>query len=193
MEKEKKRNLLGTFIITSIVYIVLGVFMVVYPDKTANGIRIIFGIGMLVYGLINVISFFLNHDTEENLFLELVLGVIGIGLGIFALVPTDLISKIIFYTIGGVLIIDSLVNLKRSFNLKAMGHSRWYFFTVAAIIGMILGILCVVLYHSMREVVIVFIGISLIYEGISSLLTIFFDWRNKKKITRELSRYDDRD
>ena len=85
-EKPNKRNLIGTFIIASIAYIVLGVFMVAKNEVVADGINVVFGIIMLIYGVINVISFFLNKDDEENLFLELAMGVIAVGLGIFALI-----------------------------------------------------------------------------------------------------------
>ena len=65
-EKPNKRNLIGTFIIASIAYIVLGVFMVAKNEVVADGINVVFGIIMLIYGVINVISFFLNKDDEEK-------------------------------------------------------------------------------------------------------------------------------
>ena len=42
-EKPKKKSMLGTFIIAAIAYIVLGVFMVAYPDKAAGGFRVVIG------------------------------------------------------------------------------------------------------------------------------------------------------
>lgn len=189
-EKPKKKNMLGTFIIAAIAYIVLGVFMVAYPDKAAGGFRVVIGIILMVYGIINVISFFLNKDSEENLFMELALGVLAIGLGIFALVAPDTVEMVIFYAIGAVLIVDGVVNLKRAFNLKSMGFHRWNVFLIAAIIGVILGILCITLYNAFETAVIILIGISLIYEGVTSLVTICIDARTRKKISTELMRVD---
>lgn len=189
-EKPKKKNMLGTFIIAAIAYIVLGVFMVAYPDKAAGGFRVVIGIILMVYGIINVISFFLNKDSEENLFMELALGVLAIGLGIFALVAPYTVEMVIFYAIGAVLIVDGVVNLKRAFNLKSMGFHRWNVFLIAAIIGVILGILCITLYNAFETAVIILIGISLIYEGVTSLVTICIDARTRKKISTELMRVD---
>lgn len=188
MAKDKtKRSVLGTFIIASIAYIVLGVFMIVNSQKIADGINIVFGIVMLVYGIINVISFFLNKDTEENLFLELALGVIAVGLGVFSLCAPDIIQKIVFYTIGAILIIDGLVNAKRAFNLKSMGFNGWIALLVIAAIGIILGILCIVLYMNMENAILMFIGISLVYEGIAGLITMLMVARIKKKVEKELA------
>lgn len=186
-EKSKKRSMLGTFIIASIAYIVLGVFMVVNSQKIADGINIVFGIVMLIYGIINIITFFLNKDTEEKLFLELALGVIALGLGIFALCAPDIIQRIVFYTIGAIIIIDSLVDMKRSFNLKSMGFNRWYVLLIIAAIGVVLGILSIVFYMNMGNAIVMFIGISLIYEGIASLITMLLVSRTKKKVEKELA------
>ena len=193
-EKPNKRNLIGTFIIASIAYIVLGVFMVAKNDVVADGINVVFGIIMLIYGVINVISFFLNKDDEENLFLELAMGVIAVGLGIFALIWGEKTTEILFYAIGAVIVVDSVVNIKRAFNLKTMGFPRWNYFLIAALIGLLLGILCILFYNFWAKAIVIFIGIALVYEGLSSLIIIFLDSRTRKKVTKDLARYDhDRD
>ncbi len=193
-EKPNKRNLIGTFIIASIAYIVLGVFMVPKNEVVADGINVVFGIIMLIYGVINVISFFLNKDDEENLFLELAMGVIAVGLGIFALIWGEKTTEILFYAIGAVIVVDSVVNIKRAFNLKAMGFTRWNYFLIVALIGLLLGILCILFYNFWAKAIVIFIGIALVYEGLSSLIIIFLDSRTRKKVTKDLARYDhDRD
>ena len=176
-EKPNKRNLIGTFIIASIAYIVLGVFMVAKNEVVADGINVVFGIIMLIYGVINVISFFLNKDDEENLFLELAMGVIAVGLGIFALIWGEKTTEILFYAIGAVIVVDSVVNIKRAFNLKTMGFPRWNYFLIAALIGLLLGILCILFYNFWAKAIVIFIGIALVYEGLSSLIIIFLDSR----------------
>ena len=168
--------------------------MVAKSQEVADGINVVFGIAMLIYGVINVIAFFLNKDDEENLFLELALGVVAVGLGIFALVAQDFMMKILFYTIGAVLIVDSVVNIKRAFNIKSMGYPRWNYFLIVSLVGLLLGILCILFYKFWGKAIVIFIGISLVYEGLSSLIIIFLDSRMRKKVTKELARYNnDRD
>lgn len=188
--RPNKRNMLGTFVMASIAYIVLGVFMVVKSQAVANGLNDVFGVVMLIYGVINIIAFFMNKDADENLFMELATGVIAIGLGVFALVAQDLMQQILFYVIGGVLVIDAIVNIKRAFNLRAMGFSRWNFFLIVAVIGLLLGVLCIVFYSIMPQSIVIFFGIALIYEGIISLITILIDSRTRKKVTQDLVRLE---
>ena len=101
-----------------------------------------------------------------------------------------MIVKIFFYTVGAVLIIDGLVNIKRAFSLKSMEFSRWYVLLISAAIGIILGALCIFLYMGMGQVIVIFVGIALIYEGIASLLTMLLVSRTKKKITKEIIRME---
>ncbi|MBQ1239593.1 MAG: DUF308 domain-containing protein, partial [Ruminococcus sp.] len=185
-----KRAILGNFVIASIAYIVLGVFMVIKSQAVANGINDVFGVIMLIYGVINIIVFFINKDADENLFLELATGVIAIGLGVFSLVAQDLMQQILFYAIGGVLLIDALVNIKRAVNLRYLGFPRWNIFLIAAIIGVLLGILCIVFYTVIPQSVVVFFGVSLIYEGVSSLIILILDARVRKRISNDLARIE---
>lgn len=189
-QRPNKRAMLGTFVIASIAYIVLGVFMVIKSQAVANGINDVFGVIMLIYGVINIIVFFMNKDVDDNLFLELATGVIAIGLGIFSLVAQDLMQQILFYAIGGVLLIDALVNIKRAVNLRYMGFPRWNLFLIAAIIGVLLGILCIVFYTVIPQSVVVFFGVSLIYEGVSSLIILLIDARVRKRVSNDLARIE---
>ena len=188
--RPNKRAILGNFVIASIAYIVLGVFMVIKSQAVANGINDVFGVIMLIYGVINIIVFFINKDADENLFLELATGVIAIGLGVFSLVAQDLMQRILFYAIGGVLLIDALVNIKRAVNLRYLGFPRWNIFLIAAIIGVLLGILCIVFYTVIPQSVVVFFGVSLIYEGVSSLIILILDARVRKRISNDLARIE---
>ena len=188
--RPNKRAILGNFVIASIAYIVLGVFMVIKSQAVANGINDVFGVIMLIYGVINIIVFFINKDADENLFLELATGVIAIGLGVFSLVAQDLMQQILFYAIGGVLLIDALVNIKRAVNLRYLGFPRWNIFLIAAIIGVLLGILCIVFYTVIPQSVVIFFGVSLIYEGVSSLIILILDARVRKRISNDLARFE---
>jgi len=89
-----------------------------------------------------------------------------------------------------VLLIDALVNIKRAVNLRYLGFPRWNIFLIAAIIGELLGILCIVFYTVIPKSVVIFFGISLIYEGVASLIIILIDSRMRKKVTNDLARIE---
>lgn len=60
---------------TSLAYIVLGIVTVVFPQKVLDVLCYALGGAMTVYGLFNIISFFV--DREGGMYFELVIGVIS--------------------------------------------------------------------------------------------------------------------
>ncbi len=79
-EHKKKKNPAATMMMTSLAYIVLGIVTVVFPQKVLDVLCYALGGAMTVYGLFNIISFFV--DREGGMYFELVIGVISTGFGI---------------------------------------------------------------------------------------------------------------
>ena len=92
-EHKKKKNPAATMMMTSLAYIVLGIVTVVFPQKVLDVLCYALGGAMTVYGLFNIISFFV--DREGGMYFELVIGVISTGFGIFALFSPTSIAAII--------------------------------------------------------------------------------------------------
>lgn len=192
-----KSRVLGTFIIASIIYIILGVFMVFHPAKVEAALCYAFGILMTIYGAVNIISFFVNKDSDNNLFLELVFGVLSAAFGVFTMFSPTSVINILFIVIGVIIIIDGVMNMKRSFYLKDFGVRRWYVFLILSAIAVVSGILTIAFREALGNALIIILGITLIYEGISGLVIMFQISRNKKRVERKLmmidADFDDRD
>lgn len=186
----KNQRSIGTFIIASIAYIILGIFMIIHPDETGKAIPIVFGIILAIYGVINIISFFLNNDSDENLFLELIIGVFAAAFGIFSLIMPDVILSILFKAIGAVVIVDGIMNLKRAFTLRTYGMKRWWIFLIVSALAVITGLLFIVFVHELIAVWFTLMGVILVYEGLSGLVILFAVSRFKKKSEKQLAVID---
>lgn len=115
--KQKRKNIFSkekgsasTAIIASLAYLVLGFIMMLFPSSISNVLCYSLGIVLTIYGLFNIISFFTNK--EMGLYFELCVGVIATAFGIFTLFSPNIIVNIIFVTIGIIVIIDSLMDIK---------------------------------------------------------------------------------
>ena len=166
----KEKGAVSTAIIASLAYLVLGFIMMLFPSSISNVLCYTLGIVLTVYGLFNIISFFINK--EFGLYLELIVGVIATAFGIFTLFTPSIIVNIIFVTIGIIIIIDSLMDIKHSFQLKALGMKYWWICTAVSVSVIILG-LCTIFFPSFfGDFLIFLLGIIMIYEGISGLSII---------------------
>ena len=166
----KEKSAASTAIIASLAYLVLGFIMMLFPKLTSNVLCYTLGIVLTVYGLFNIISFFINK--ELSLYLELIVGIIATAFGIFTLFTPSIIVNIIFVTIGIIIIIDSLMDIKHSFQLKALGMKHWWICTAVSVSVIILGLCTIFFPGFFGDFLIFLLGIIMIYEGISGLSII---------------------
>lgn len=182
--KENKKSMNGTnfTIISSLSYLVLGFIMIFMPDTVGNTLSYVLGIVLTIYGLFNIISFFTNK--EENKYLELIIGIIATAFGIFTLFSPGIIAKIIFVIFGIIIVLDSLMDVKNSFQLKALGMKKWWVCFLVSIAVIILGLCTIFLSGFFRDFLIIIIGIIMIYEGVSGLVIIGLMGHYAKKVNK---------
>lgn len=166
--KSHKKGAATAVLISSLAYIVLGVIMLIFPDKVSNFLCYALGFSLTVYGLFNIISFFLSREAE--LYLELVIGIIATAFGIFTIVSPQTIKSIIFIAIGVVIIIDSCMDVKKAVQLKAFGMKKWWVCLAASAAIVLLGAATIIFPTFFGDFLIVLLGILLIYEGVSGLV-----------------------
>lgn len=182
--KENKKSMNGTnfTIISSLSYLVLGFIMIFMPDTVGNTLSYVLGIVLTIYGLFNIISFFTNK--EENKYLELIIGIVATAFGIFTLFSPGIIAKIIFVIFGIIIVLDSLMDVKNSFQLKALGMKKWWVCFLVSIAVIILGLCTIFLSGFFRDFLIIIIGIIMIYEGVSGLVIIGLMGHYAKKVNK---------
>lgn len=177
----KEKSAASTAIIASLAYLVLGFIMMLFPKSISDVLCYTLGIVLTIYGLFNIISFFINK--EFGLYFELIIGVLATAFGIFTLFSPSIIVNIIFVTIGIIIIIDSLMDIKHSFQLKALGMKYWWICTAVSVSVIILG-LCTIFFPSFfGDFLIFLLGIIMIYEGVSglSIIGLFSHYSKSRK------------
>ena len=161
-------------LMTSLAYIVLGIVTVVFPQKVLDVLCYALGGAMTVYGLFNIISFFV--DREGGMYFELVIGVISTGFGIFALFsPTS---------IGIIIIVDSIMDMKHSLTLRSLGMRKWWIPFIIAIVMIIFSLTTIFFTNIFGALLMIALGIALIYEGVSGFLLIILLSRYHKEYDR---------
>jgi len=156
-----------------VVYLILGLVLLFFPGLTAGLMCTAAGCLLLLYGVITVIGFFAHRGgTSYALQAELILGVVSAVVGIFLLTHSDFIISIIPIILGLYILIDGLVNLKRSFDLRALGYAPWTTPLVMSILSLVLA--AFILTHPFGTGLTLWriIGGSFVYQGVSDLLSI---------------------
>ena len=177
------------YLVISILYIVLGICLVAFPDKSLETICLVIGIIALAAGIYKVISSLLQKSRRFSANLDLISGIFSIAAGAILIARPSFI-------IGIVVIIDSAFKLQTAFELRADRSKHWWSVLLVAAVGLVFGFLLVFNPFEANRIALIFVGISLIIDGIENLWTVFFVKslvRKASPIEAEYVEIDDKD
>lgn len=167
----KGREIRLSFSLAAIVYLLLGVLLLVAPNTSRRLLCTFVGIGVLVYGAFNILSYALDKGSSAYT-LELLIGICAAAFGIFALLNPDFLVSFLFVVLGLIIMVSSVSGLKRALNLRSFGFPYWWASLVSAIATFAVALSIVVAPTLYGNMVLMVIGIIFIVESISDLLSI---------------------
>ena len=171
--KEMFRHIKVNIFLAALVYLVLGVILTIWPHTSSTVICVGFGLFLLVYGIVTLVTIFLRSSRSGQFQFEMILGILFAGLGIFFLLRSDVVLSFLPVVIGIYIVIDALLNLKRAQELYRMGYVRWWITLVTSLISAALGILILWNPLFLSDFIFRMVGIVLIYTGVSDLVALF--------------------
>ncbi|MEG0021446.1 MAG: DUF308 domain-containing protein [Bacilli bacterium] len=160
-----------TLLTTSLIYIVVGLFMIVSPASISNLICYLLGLIILLFATNQIITFINNRQTSLSKF-NLVLGVLATIFGIYLILNPELAASFIPLVAGVIITIDSISKLMQSFSLKKEGYSNWIYILITSIILLLFGLFLFFNPFNAVKIVIRLIGIVLIIDGISEIIAV---------------------
>ena len=159
-----------TMLITSIVYIVIGLLLIIWPDAARQIIIYALGAAALLYGGYRIVDFFVR---KEHLSGTIQIGVaLGIGcllLGLFLIFKAAVVVALLAAIIGVAVIIDSVLRLQVALNLRHAGVKNWLLLLVTALLTLVFGILLLFNPFTAIKVATIIAGVSLLIDGGFSL------------------------
>ena len=127
-------------VIESLVILILGILLIVWPDTMIKIISYIVGAFFIVKGGFQVISYFMENGQNDFFNNKLLSGVVSILIGITALVIGEDIANIFRVIIGVLIIYESLVRVSTAIKLHAASIDIWKYVLIIALIMMVLGV-----------------------------------------------------
>ncbi len=178
----KSRKL--SFLLASVLYIILGLVLLIWPGTAATVICYAFGTVLAVYGLVSIIAFFISRTG--GFALELFLGIVAAAVGVFFLLQPRVVASFLPVAVGLFVIIDGLLNLKRALELRRLEYGRWYVTLLLSLLSVVLGLVVVFQPFLAAEALVMLIGAVFIYEGLSDLWAIVKVTRLTKELRKRL-------
>ncbi len=133
------RKLGRNSIIMSIILLVFGLFMFIKPISTINALMMIFGILLVIDGLVHLVSYFSIKNEYRFFSSELAQAIIYIILGFLLVCNYNTISSFLPIILGIWIVVDSIFKLQIALNIRDIYDSHWGILLAMSIINALLG------------------------------------------------------
>ena len=177
------KRIFGFSIFSSIVFLILGMFLVFRTEGTINLISSIIGIILLLNGGFSLINY-LRGDVDASYRVELIYGIIAIVAGfVLILNPTAIISVLPFI-LGIYFVISGIIKLKYAIEIKDNKAKAPIYSMIVSILMILCGILFIVNPFEGAIAITQIIGIFLIVYACLDIINYCCIRKDLKEIKR---------
>lgn len=127
-------------VIESLVVMVLGILMVVWPNTTVAVVTNVLGAFLIINGIYQIVMYFVAKGQNDFFNDGLLTGVISLLVGIAAIVIGEDITNVFRIVIGIWMIYESLVRVNTAIKLHSVEVQSWKYMLILAIVMLALGI-----------------------------------------------------
>lgn len=168
-------------LLLSLVFIIIGAILVKDPEGVLKTVSLIAGIVFLVLGFIKIIKYLKDKSNSNELYLDIVFGLIAIITGLIVIFCTSAIEAIFRIIIGVWIIFTGCTRFSLVQSLKQANLKEWVISLILAIIMIGCGLYMI---FTPGTVVAVLGGVMIAYAVINIVQSIMF-MKNSKIIVVE--------
>lgn len=189
MKKTMKR-MKWDVIMTSLLYVALGIAVLVMPDTMRRALGYLIGAFLIVAGAVSMIGYLLR-DAHQNYFRnDFVYGLVEITIGIIVLYKIDMIVELVTIILGILVVASGCRKLQDVIDMKRMEYGNWIAMLVLAAVNVIFGVVLILNPGAVATVIEQMIGIGLIVSGVTDCVIACYFARIIKKYMNRLETVD---
>lgn len=179
--KIKKMNM--TSIIFSILFILIGAFLLARPEDAIHLVSYALGIILALWGAISIVQFFTDRESQNYLEFSFILGVFMFIFGIIIIVKPNTVASIIPLLLGIWMLINGVTKLSYALTLNKNKNAASSI--IISILIIVLGILLVFNPFAGAKTLVQILGVTIIIYSVLDLAECFAIRKIVKKETKE--------
>ncbi len=157
---------------SSIAYLILGFILLVKPGTALVSIVHILALISAVMGVVSLVSYFRDKYSVGNG--GVIKGIVYLVIAAFLYVGAGFIISIVPFILGILIVISGIVKLQEALDMMKYKADGSMAVLIIAILSLVFGVLILINPFGTAELLFRIIGIALIYNGVSDLLTVFY-------------------
>jgi uncharacterized membrane protein HdeD (DUF308 family) len=165
----------GGLLLGGILFSILGIIVLAWPDITAKTLVILFGVFLIIYGVSALIGVFTGL-SQGSRFWAILLALVAIGFGIACFTSTDIAGRALLFVIGAFAIARGVIDLLGAVIIEE--HRGMLILTGA--INLILGLIMVTKPEGGALILIALVGAFFILSGVT-MIVLGFAMRSEAK------------
>lgn len=182
------------YIGASVVMLLIGIILTVYPGLTTLALSLFVGAMILLFGISKLWGYFAAEQYRDVFRFDLTFGIIATVIGVLMLAHPQWLMSALPTLIGIFVLIDSVFSLQNVFEARRADTSYWWIGLVTSLITLVFGVLLIVDPFSGGEALIMVLGITLIVCAVTNFVTaIFISRRLKNAVKTEIYIDDNED
>lgn len=157
---------------SSIAYLILGFVLLIKPGTALVTVVHILAIVAAVMGVVSLVSYFKDKYSVGNG--GVIKGVVYFAIAAFLYFGAGVIISIVPFILGILIVISGIVKLQEALDMMKYRADGSITVLVISVLSLVFGVLILINPFGTAELLFRIIGIALIYNGVSDLLTVFY-------------------
>lgn len=166
---QKSKN----FIFTSVLYILSGLLLCIWPTQIRHMLFIMLGVSLLLFGAVHILRFFQDKNASAFFQFDLVTGLIAVILGLFLFFRPNFPDAFIPFALGISILINGFIKLQYAIIMKKNAAPNWKWLLIFAVILSIIGLLLILFPVPLTNLLTILVGVTFILAGISDVVSYF--------------------
>ncbi|HAG68686.1 MAG TPA: hypothetical protein DCL38_01785 [Lachnospiraceae bacterium] len=182
MENKIKRDVY----VFAITFIVMGLVMIFFPQFTLEMLCYLIAAVLAVLGVFNLVIYFTRDILKDVYRYDFVTGLMMVLVAVIFVWRSQLMINIIPIIMGIIVFWNGVTKLQRSIDLLRTGYSGWIFVLIFALMSITVAIFIILQPDFIAQAVTVIIGISLVFGGVSDIVTLILLGRRVDEIKKRM-------
>ncbi|MCI9220490.1 MAG: hypothetical protein HFH94_12255 [Lachnospiraceae bacterium] len=189
MKKLLKQIKLET-LLSSALYIVLGIVALVIPGTMVKTMGYLIGILLIVGGAVSMICYLLREASQNYYRNDFGYGLVSIAVGILFLYKVEWIISLVPLILGILVVASGCRKLQNVIDMKRMGYGNWVYMLILAAVNVVLGAALIVNSLDAALFFLQLVGAGLIFSGVTDCITCFYLAKKAKGYFDDLNAVD---
>lgn len=180
--KKIKANVL----VSALLCIVLGIVLVVWPGLSVKIVCRAIGAVLIINGLSRLLNFAFERDGSMFSQMNLITGVVITLIGIWIFVKPDTIIALVPILVGIIIVIHGINNMEQAVSLFQSKYDKWWAALILGLVTIGFGALLIFNPFETVDTLVMFIGLFLIYDGVSDIWIVSRVSHTAKQLKQEM-------